>query len=223
MTTQEDRDLAARRQRRAGGTVDFVVMYAAHDAFSRDLSRLAGAVASRRSADPAVRTGWATFRNQLHVHHTAEGKWLWPPLRQRVTDRGELAVLDAMDAEHARIDPLLAQVDAALDAGDDAAVGSGAEALAAALTSHMEHEEEQALPLVAAHLGAAGWKAFGRRTGLSQGLRGAAEFFPWMLDGAPEDAARHLLATFPPPLRLLCRAVWQPAYARTPRWAARPA
>lgn len=223
MTAQDSRDLAARRQRRAPGSVDFTVMYAAHDAFSRDLSRLSEAVASRRTADPAVRTGWATFRRQLHVHHTAEDKWLWPPLRQRVTDRGELAVLDAMDAEHARIDPLLAQVDAALAAGDDAAVESGVAALEAALTGHMEHEEEQALPLVAAHLGAKGWAAFGRRTGLSQGLRGAAEFFPWMLDGAPRDEARHLLATFPPPLRLLCRAIWVPAYARTPRWTTSPA
>ncbi len=59
------------------GTVDFTFMYAAHDAFRRDLRRLA-AVKADRTAGPAVRVGWATLKNQLHVHHTAEDEWLWP-------------------------------------------------------------------------------------------------------------------------------------------------
>jgi hypothetical protein len=58
------------RHPRPAGKVDFTFMYAAHDAFNRDLRRLAAAAGSGRTADPAVRTGWATFKNQLHVHHT---------------------------------------------------------------------------------------------------------------------------------------------------------
>lgn len=223
MTERQARDRTLRRQRRQGGSVDFSIMYAAHDAFSRDLSRLKDAAAWQRTADPAVQAGWATFKNQLHAHHTAEDKWLWPPLRQRVTAGAEVAMLDAMDAEHARIDPLLAQVDGAMSAGDNAAVAASVAALDAALAGHMEHEEDEALPLVATHLGAAGWAAFGRRAGRSQGLRGGAEFFPWMLDGAPEEDARHLLAILPPPLRLLCRTAWRRSYARTPRWVTGPA
>src|SRR5260370_1035312 len=68
---------------RPAGKVDFTFMYAAHDAFTRDLRRLAAAVEAGRTADPAVRTGWATLKNQLHVHHTAEDVWLWPPLRDK--------------------------------------------------------------------------------------------------------------------------------------------
>jgi hypothetical protein len=82
----------------------------------------------------------------------------------------------------------------------------------------MEHEEEYALPLVEAHLGARGWAEFGKAAGRSTGLKGAAELFPWMLDGAPEATSKRLLNMLPPPARLLYRALWRPGYARTPRW-----
>jgi hypothetical protein len=223
MTTQNHPEIGrdfARRARPAPGPVDFTVMYAAHDAFYRDLIRLTEAARSGRTGDPAVRAGWTTFKNQLHLHHTAEDIALWPALRQKVTDPAQIAVLDAMEAEHARIDPMLAQVDAALAGASDsrAALSGSVAALADTLTGHMGHEEDEALPLVAAHLGAAGWAAFGKQAGRSQGLRGAAEFFAWMLDGAPAETTRRLLGLLPPPVRLLYRAVWRPAYARRPRW-----
>ena len=82
----------------------------------------------------------------------------------------------------------------------------------------MRHEEDQALPLVEAHLGAPGWAAFRKAAGRSQGLSGGAEFFPWMLDGVSAAARKQILGVLPPPARLLCRAVWRPRYARTPRW-----
>jgi hypothetical protein len=54
--------------------------------------------------------------------------------------------------------------------------------------------------------------------GKSTGLKGAAELFPWMLDGALPATSRRLLNTLPPPARLLYRALRRPGYARTPRW-----
>jgi len=210
-----------RRRRPLQGKVDFTLMYAAHDAFRRDLRCLAAAVEAGQTADPAVRTSWATFKNQLRVHHTAEDTSLWPPLRQKVTRPEEAAVLDAMEAEHARIDPLLSQVDASL-AADGAGLAGNAQALAATLAAHMEHEEDQALPLIESHLGPAGWAAFRKAVGKSQGLRGGAEFFPWMLDGAPADTSKRVLSMLPAPARLLYRAVWRPGYARTPRWTTNP-
>jgi iron-sulfur cluster repair protein YtfE (RIC family) len=215
MTTDD-----TRRRRPLQGTVDFTLMYAAHDAFHRDLRCLAAAVEAGQTADPAVCTGWATFKNQLHIHHTAEDTSLWPPLRQKVTRPEDVAVLDAMEAEHARIDPLLSQVDASLVASGRAGLADNAAALAQTLTAHMKHEEDQAMPLVEAHLGPRGWAAFRKAVGKSQGLRGGAEFFPWMLDGAPAGTSRRVLGMLPPPARLLYRAVWRPGYARTPRWDA---
>jgi iron-sulfur cluster repair protein YtfE (RIC family) len=210
------------RRRPLQGKVDFTLMYAVHDAFRRDLRCLTAAVEVGQTADPAVRAGWATFKNQLHVHHTAEDTSLWPPLRQKVTRPEDTAVLDAMEAEHARLDPLLSQVDASLAASDRAGIAGNTKALTAALAAHTEHEEDQALPLIEAHLGPKGWAAFRKAVGKSQGLRGGAEFFPWMLDGAPADTNKRILRMLPAPARLLYQAVWRPSYARTPRWTTNP-
>jgi hypothetical protein len=125
-----------------------------------------------------------------------------------------------MEAEHLRIDPLLTRAGASLATAGLAGLTGNVSALAGALTAHMEHEEDNALPLVEAHLGPEGWAAFGKAAGTSQGVRGAAELFPWMLDGAPADTTRRLLGMLPPPARLLYRALWRPGYARTPRWGA---
>jgi hypothetical protein len=208
------------RHPRPGGRVDFTFMYAAHYAFNRDLLRLDAAVRAGRAMEPAVRAGWATFKHQLHFHHTAEDRWLWPALRDRVTRPDEISVLDAMEAEHLRIDPLLSRADARMAAGDLAALAEDVRALADTLIAHMEHEEDQALPLVEAHLGPDGWAEFGRAAGRSEGLRGAAELFPWMLDSAPAEISRRVLGMLPPPARLAYRLLWRPRYARTPRWDA---
>jgi hypothetical protein len=93
--------------------------------------------------------------------------------------------------------------------------------LAETLAGHLKHEENLALPLIEAHLGGptAGPRS-GRPSGRAGGLRGGAEFFPWMLDGASADTSKRVLGMLPPPARPLCRALWRPGYARTPRWDA---
>jgi hypothetical protein len=45
-----------------------------------------------------VLAGWDAFRAQLDNHHSAEDKDLWPVLRQELSDPGDLAAIDAMDA-----------------------------------------------------------------------------------------------------------------------------
>jgi hypothetical protein len=210
-------DDTRRRHRPRQGEVDFTFMYAAHDAFRRDLRLLASAVAAGRTAEPAVRAGWATFKNQLHVHNTAEDDVLWPALRAKVS-LPDITVLDAMQAEQASLGPLLSRVDDSLAATGDAGLAESTEALASVLAAYMEHEEDLALPLIEALLGPAGWAAFRNAAGKSRGLRGGAELFPWMLDGASADTSKQVLSTLSPPARLLYRTVWLPRYARTPRW-----
>lgn len=207
------------RQRRAlRGEVDFTFMYAGHDAFNRDLRRLTAIAKAGRPVDPALRTGWETFKNQLHIHHTVEDTALWPPLRQKLARPADVAVLDAMEAEHGLIDPLLARVDAAFAAAYGPRLGSAAEELALTLMAHMEHEEEQALPLIETHLGPKGWDVFRDAIRKRQGLKGAAEFLPWLLDGASAELTKRVLAELPAPARLLYRTKWLPGYTRTPRW-----
>jgi hypothetical protein len=200
------------------GRVDFTMMYVAHDAFTRDLQRLTAAAGAGQTASPAVRAGWAMVKKQLHIHHTTEDTSLWPALRQKVTRPDHVAVIDAMEAEHARIDPQLDAVDQALAASDAISLTQSAQALADSLIFHMRHEEDEALPLVETFLGPKGWDAFGRAIRKTQGLRAGAEYLPWVLDGAPIATQAKILGLLPPPVRLLYRRVWAPKYLRTPRW-----
>ena len=116
MTTQNLPGTDAARH--GTGDADLTIMLAAHDAFRRDLTRLVRAAAAADLSDPArrrsVAAGWELFKRELHLHHTAEDEVIWPVLRPRLAhSEHALSVLDAMEEEHERIDPLLAAVDAA--------------------------------------------------------------------------------------------------------------
>jgi Hemerythrin HHE cation binding domain len=124
MTTQKLPGTDAARH--GTGDADLAIMLAAHDAFRRDLARLARAAAAADLSDPAKRqsvaAGWELFKRELHLHHTAEDEIIWPVLRPRLAhSENALSVLDEMEEEHERIDPLLAAVDAAFLQRDGAA------------------------------------------------------------------------------------------------------
>jgi iron-sulfur cluster repair protein YtfE (RIC family) len=247
MTTQKLPGTDAARH--GSGDADLTIMIAAHDAFRRDLTRLARSAAAADLADPArrqsVAAGWELFKRELHMHHTAEDEIIWPVLRPRLAhSEAALSVLDAMEEEHERIDPLLAAVDAAfaqhLAATDgvagvarvagaaDGPVGDdqpGADrladvidALTSTLTGHLAHEERDGLPLIGVALTAAEWRSAGFKIARKNGLSAGGEMFAWILDGAGREDAAATLGQLPPPLRLLYRAVWKPRFAKTPRW-----
>jgi hypothetical protein len=227
MTT---RDLPGSDAARHGaGDADLTIMLAAHAAFRRDLGQLARAAAFADLPDPrrraSVQAGWELFKRQLHLHHTAEDAIVWPALRERL-NRSDAAqsVLDAMEAEHQQIDPLLAGVDRAFaraEAGhraDLAAIGDAADALAGSLTGHLAHEERDGLPLIGLALTSAEWRAVGFKIVRQNGLSAGGEMFAWLADGADPDRAAAVIGTLPPPARLVYRAVWRPRYQRTGRW-----
>ena len=219
MTTQKLPGTDAARH--GTGDADLTIMLAAHDAFRRDLARLARAAASADLSDPArrqsVEAGWELLKRELHIHHTAEDELIWPALRPRlVRSEHALSVLDAMEAEHERIDPLLAAVDAAFTQRDRLA--DVIDALASTLTGHLAHEERDGLPLIGMALTAPEWRGVGRKIARKGGLAAAAEMFAWILDGADGQHARATLSQLPPPVRLLYRAAWKPRFQKTPRW-----
>ena len=205
-------------------------MLAAHQAFRRDLDRLVRAAAEAGPADPAkhqsVAAGWELFKRELHLHHTAEDELIWPVLRPRLAhSENALSVLDAMEQEHERIDPLLAAVDSAFAPRDGADDWPGEdrladviEVLASTLTGHLAHEERDGLPLIGVALTSAEWRGVGRKIARKNGISNGAEMFAWMLDGADRQHAAATLGQLPPPLRLLYRAVWKPRFEKTPRW-----
>jgi hypothetical protein len=213
--------------RHGAGDADLTIMLAAHAALRRDLALLAQAAAFADLPDPgrraSVQAGWELFKRQLHLHHTAEDAIVWPALRQRLT-RSEHAqsVLDAMEAEHQQIDPLLAAVDDAFGRdghrADVRALGDAADALATSLTRHLAHEERDGLPLIGVALSSAEWRRVGFRIVRKNGLSAGGEMFAWLADGADRDQAAAAIGTLPPPARLAYRAIWRPHYNRTSRW-----
>jgi Hemerythrin HHE cation binding domain len=219
MTTQKLPGTDAARH--GTGDADLTIMIAAHDAFRRDLTRLAAAASTANLSDPArrqsVAAGWDLFRRELHLHHTAEDDIIWPILRPRLADSpAALSVLDAMEAEHERIDPLLAAVDDQFAGGDRLA--DVIEALCSSLTGHLAHEERDGLPLIGVALTAREWRGVGRKIASKNGLSQGSEMFAWMLDGTGRDRTAATLSQLPPPLRVLYRAVWKPRFDKTPRW-----
>jgi iron-sulfur cluster repair protein YtfE (RIC family) len=209
--------------RHGTGDADLTIMLAAHEGFRRDLVRLARAVSSAQAGDPArraaVTAGWETFKRQLHLHHAAEDELVWPALRTRLSFSPDAqSVLDAMEEEHSRVDPLLAAAQHALTHQEEGRAGEVTSALTSELLRHLTHEERDALPLIGIGLSASEWRAVGFKIARRNGLSAGGEMFAWINDGAGPDAAAATLRTLPPPARLLYRAVWRPRYARTPRW-----
>lgn len=203
----------------AQSQLDFTMMYAVHDAFRRDLARLAAAADGRTGDLRAFKEGWATFTYYLNIHHTSEDTALWPPVRANAgADAERAAVLDAMEAEHSSLDPLVHRITSQLASGDTARLRENTEALSEALTAHFAHEETAGLPLVGEVLSPAGWEAFGEDQRRQVGTKGAATFFPWLLDSAPESTETKVLALVPPPIRFLFRKTWRPRYQKRSPW-----
>jgi iron-sulfur cluster repair protein YtfE (RIC family) len=195
---------------------DWTLMYAMHDALRRELEHLAK-VTAREDDDPrrllAAAAGWELFKTSLHAHHTAEDEALWPAVREALAGRADdLALLDAMEAEHAAVDPLIEAIDTGAEP-----VGELVDALATALTAHLAHEEKEALPLLDATLTLEQFQNFGQVHGRQVGPNGP-RVLPWILDGADGATVAATLAVLPEPARAAFETQWQPAYRALERW-----
>ncbi len=206
-----------------GYRLDMTMMYAVHDAFRRELGRLAR-ITSRADDDPgrilSVAAGWEMLKTYLRLHDGAENDGLWPTMWPELVRREEEAQLvEAMEVEHAAIDPKLEAIDAAL-ADRDASPQRLAElvdALAQSVDEHLSHEERDGLPLVDRMLSEEQWSAFGdlhrRRVGPH-----VSHYLPWLLDGATSDKTAYVLARLPEAVRLAYQVEWRAAYAQLDLW-----
>jgi iron-sulfur cluster repair protein YtfE (RIC family) len=202
------------------------MMQAVHAAMRRDLHRLARLAASTAGDDPRIvlrnAVGWEMFKSFLAVHHTSEDMTVWPVVKQAVGDRADdLAVVAAMEKEHAAIDPLLAAVDAAIaDSNDPSRLADVIDALAVGLSDHLRHEEASALPLIDRTLTPAQWKAFSDDHRARIGS-GANRYLPWLLDEATPEAVAGVLSKIPEPLLRAYETEWLSAYGQLRPWSAR--
>lgn len=199
-------------------TIDFTMMYATHDAFRRDLDRLVAAAATGTAGSAQVRAGWENFKTQLLTHHSVEDTDLWPRVQRAVAGRpGDLALLREMEAEHALIDPLLHAVDQSL-AGRASNLAEQAKEISEILGHHLQHEEQDALPLIQSVLTPADWRAFAGAMRRRQGFKGAAVYVPWILDEMPRLKQQEFMAALPAPVHVINRLVWAPRYRARNLW-----
>jgi hypothetical protein len=194
------------------GRADWTLMTAIHDALRRDLDELI-----TTTADPATaRARWIVFRDQLHRHLAAEHAAMWRPARAKLTGdpRGQ-ALLEAMDDERQLIGPLRAMADDAFTmAARPARLRPLLARLQTKLTSHLTHEEADALPLLGQLMSPAELGAITRALRGGTGGGRAAHTIPWALAHASPAVRTQVLSQLPAPTRLLYRTIWLPRHTR---------
>jgi hypothetical protein len=203
--------------------LDWSTMLAIHGALRRDLEQVARIAGQKDRGDGGrlrASLGWEQFKKFLVAHHQVEDDALWPVLRVHVVDfPDQVAVVDALEAEHAVIEPLLEAVDnVAADPHDgDHRFGDIVDELVTKLTGHLAHEESEGRDLIDATLSAEEWQNFARSHG--QRLLGdASTYVPWLLEGASPETVEGFLANIPPPLAASYRGQWAPTYAGVHHW-----
>jgi iron-sulfur cluster repair protein YtfE (RIC family) len=203
--------------------LDMSMMFAMHDAMRRDLERV-GRIAVRLDGDPAkllhAAAGWELFKKFLVNHHESEDEALWPALRAAVAAHpDQVALVDALEAEHAGIDPLLAAIDAAAadpESGHER-FGGIVDELITELSAHLTHEEKDGLPLIDASITPEEWQHF-NSVNTERNRPDAAMYMPWLLDGVDQQTLDALLGKFPPQMLTVFRERWAPAYAARDVW-----
>lgn len=200
------------------GPVDLMSMYVMHHAFRRDLTAFRAAVEEAPLADlprwGALHRRWAFFAAALHHHHAGEDAGLWPLLSERASMAGDDeagAMLDAMQAEHAQIDPLLADCTTGFErlawAGSETVRGALSQSIEGArdlLDRHLAHEERSAMEVVQRYLTDQDWRRVERehfRAGVT--LKQAWTVVPWSQHGLPAAVRRKVLAAGGLPFKVI--------------------
>ena len=201
------------------------MMFAIHDGLRRDLVQVAR-IAKDRDDSPGkllhASRGWEFFKKFLEIHHTAEDEGLWPAVRAHAAGQpDQLALVDALEAEHAGIDPLLASVDSAAADPDYGyqRLSDCVDELVTAVTAHLAHEESDGLALMDVLLTPEEMRDFAK---VHRELVGDDRiwYMPWLLEEASERTVAHIQGAFPEQFLATYRAKWGPDYAALNRWEA---
>ena len=137
----------------------------------------------------------------LHHHHSGEDAGLWPFLMERADEQGR-ATLEAMEAEHGEIDPMLEACTAGFErlaerADDDARAALAVRLCAAkeGLGRHLQHEETEAIALVQRLMTNEEWLALDEEF-FKRGLtpRDFLGLVPWAAHGLSPQAREQAFA-----------------------------
>ncbi|MFD6062833.1 hemerythrin domain-containing protein [Rhodococcus wratislaviensis] len=221
---------------------DTRIMRIVHSALRRDIARAAQVL---RTAPPPAQTQRVALADHLvwmmqflHLHHSGEDSGLWPLVRELNPAAG--ALLDAMDADHARIGPEIERVTAA--ATEYRAYAASREDLSHSLTAleqvllpHLQREEDEMMPVVARTLTRRQWDDVEQQVFIaSKTKRELGIEAHWIVDGVDREdydvtvrkvdpATRFMLIhTFKRPYRRACAARWGADLDVSPRLHQRP-
>ncbi len=186
------------------GPVDMTMMYVSHHAFRRDLRDFARAVpltpVEDRATWRALERRWAVFAGVLHDHHGGEDEHLWPVLLERARGDDRVTV-EAMEGEHAEIDPLLqgcrdgfAAMVVAPSADARSALAVRLVAARESLGRHLAHEETETIAIIQRVLSAQEYDAVDAKFKEELTLRKLWRVVPWALVGVPTEVRQELFA-----------------------------
>lgn len=168
-----------------------------HHGFRRDLARFALALGKIANGDEtrvdAVREEWKRFHMVLHGHHEAEDNGVFPSIVGQ--HPSVQATIQALSADHRRIDPLLERGDAAFA---DLPRTDGAHAIVRELqdllANHLAIEEGKLIPFLRDA------KTFPPPPN-EEAVALYAQGFAWSLHGIAPDVVEQVYAMLPENLR----------------------
>jgi hypothetical protein len=217
------------------GPLDLSGMFLVHFAVRRDLLAFTAAAArtpvSDRKTWKALGKRWGRLGSVLHKHHTAEDGGLWPLLLERVRaadDRKAVEMLEAMSAEHDKMDLLLGRCSGTFarlaSLGCDSshlALPSDLAQLSALVHGHLRHEERDALALVQQYLTVEEWQRLEKEI-FSKAYKPRDSSFAlcWTLHGLPDEGREALFARPDAPPRVTW-TLKRPGFTRRERRAFR--
>jgi hemerythrin-like domain-containing protein len=181
-----------------------------HDALRRDLDRAAHALSTAPFPEGAQRRAigdhisW--MMQFLHAHHQGEDGGLWPLVRAR--NPKAVPLLEVMEADHARVAPLIDEGDRAgheyaSESSDDARVGllDALTHLGEELLPHLEREENEMMPLVSVTISDGKWRDIDKRYFVKPKSFAQLGFEGhWLLDGVDAER-RQIIGHQVPPIR----------------------
>lgn len=199
-----------------------------HSALRRDLERTRLVLTGQPHPGPEQRRAVAAhvtwMMHFLHQHHTGEDTGLWPLVRAKNPSAGPL--LDQMDGDHRRIAPAITGLeDAARGYLDDESARERLLAALAALTDvllpHLRREELEMMPVVAATLTDAEYRAVEHEHFVApKGVRELGAEGHWVLDGLPPEGREVMLSVVPAAPRFVLLHGFARSYRRAAarRW-----
>ncbi|OWY60237.1 hypothetical protein B7486_70250, partial [cyanobacterium TDX16] len=165
-----------------------------------------------RARAGALHRWFRGFDGELHHHHMVEDDIFFPALASRVPSYEPTSGTE-VEADHARLDELLAELRTALatlagDAEWGLCLGRARAAsseLAALLHRHLDLEDEDVLPVIARHFTAEEFDAMHAQAAKSMPLAQARFTVAWVMHDLDDEHRALLLAKAPAMLRVVWR------------------